>query len=149
MSSGAGMTVTREPIGDVTGGCLCCPPRPGVLPLDACPHPWFGLLDLLCDGEPADGWFEFCDWGYWAYSSGGRAVVPNSRVLGWRALPGRDDLCWEKRDKQVTLREIEEAVADDPDHDWCLRIEGPLSGAVYQRQGCGQWVAVERLEGFA
>lgn len=45
-------------------------------------------------------------------------------------------------------RRVEATAATDPDHDWRFRIEGPLSGAIYQRQRNG-WYAIERLDGFA
>lgn len=34
-------------------------------------------------------------------------------------------------------------------HDWRLEVHGPMGGVVYQRHAPGEWVAVERLEGFA
>lgn len=43
------------------------------------------------------------------------------------------------------------ADAADPENekDWRLRVEGPMSGVVYQRHAPRKWVAVERLDGFA
>lgn len=52
-------------------------------------------------------------------------------------------------EQTVTLGDIEEAVADDPDHDWRLEIHGPLGGVIYQRHGAGVWHLIERLDGFA
>ena len=49
----------------------------------------------------------------------------------------------------MTVQDFEDRASGDPDHDWRFEIHGPLGGVVYQRQGCAQWVAVERLEGFA
>jgi hypothetical protein len=49
----------------------------------------------------------------------------------------------------VTLAEIEEAVADDPDHDWRLHIYGAMSEYWYQRHAPNQWVLVEKGMGFA
>lgn len=43
-----------------------------------------------------------------------------------------------------------EALADkDPDHDWRIRLHGPLSGQTYQRHAPGEWVLVAREAGFA
>ena len=95
------------------------------LSLDMLPHPGFGALSLTCDGETPEAWWVLCG-GSW--------------IAGWRR--------W-TLDTEVTLGEIEEAVARDPDHDWRLEVHGPISGVVYQRQGCAQWLAVERLHGFA
>ena len=138
----------QEPIGSVHNGCLHCPPKPETLPLDYPVHPGFGSLNLTCDGETPE-WFEqFMDWGYWVREDGSRATSPNSRIIGWRATM-RDDVRWGTPDERVVLGDIEEAVAEDPDDDWRLRVEGPMVGVVYQRHGCGQWVAIERLDGFA
>ena len=108
----------------------------------------FGLLNLTCDDETPEWFGQFMDWGYWVREDGSRAVSPNSRILGWRATM-RDDMRWETPDERLVLGDIEEAVAEDPDHDWRLRIEGPMVGVVSQRHGRGQWVAIERLDGFA
>lgn len=121
------MTFTKlDPIGAVRTGCLCCPPKPDVAPMDWQPHPGFGVLFLKCDDESVPEFNDYC----------------------WTAL-GRDQWAIDWQGDHITLGEIEEACAEDPDHDWRLEIHGPLGGVIYQRQGCAQWVAVERLEGFA
>lgn len=48
-----------------------------------------------------------------------------------------------------TGADAEALALSDPDHDWRIQIEGPLSGRTYQRQGPGNWVLVEQNEGFA
>lgn len=48
-----------------------------------------------------------------------------------------------------TTQDCEDAAAGAPDHDWRIRVDGPLGGVVYQRHGEGEWYAVERLDGFA
>lgn len=48
-----------------------------------------------------------------------------------------------------TGADAEALAAADPDHDWRIQLEGPLSGRTYQRQGESQWVLVEQSEGFA
>jgi hypothetical protein len=35
------------------------------------------------------------------------------------------------------------------DCDWRIKLEGPLSGRTYQRQGPGNWVLVKQNTGFA
>lgn len=52
-------------------------------------------------------------------------------------------------DEGATVQDAEDIAAGDPDHDWRLTINAPLYTAVYQRQGEGQWVLVERGRGFA
>lgn len=91
-------------------GCLNCPPRPLRLRRFN-PHPGFGVVALIRDGEWVDSWFSYEE---------------------CKALP--------------TFERIAEA---DPDHDWRVRVEGPLSGVVYQRHAPREWIAVERLGGFA
>ncbi len=88
------------------------------------------------------------------------APKPEIAPMDWQPHPGFGEI-YLRRDgyprggslsEDITFREIEAIAADDPgaaDHDWRLFIYGPLVGAVYQRQGCAQWVAVERLDGFA
>lgn len=138
-------------IGAVRTGCLCCPPKPEVAPMDWQPHPGFGGLELTRDGEAPEWWWTFANWPTDPYAPGEWATV--TVKVGPRA--GEVEEYWTGGDwhwsllERLTLGEIEEAVAEDPDHDWRLRIDGPLGGVVYQRQGCAQWVAVERLEGFA
>jgi len=48
-----------------------------------------------------------------------------------------------------TGADAEKAAAADPDHDWRISKYAPLYDAVYQRHGDGQWVLIERGEGFA
>lgn len=46
-------------------------------------------------------------------------------------------------------QEYEDVAAGDPDHDWRLFVDGPLSDYTYQRQGEGEWVLVKQGQGFA
>jgi hypothetical protein len=48
-----------------------------------------------------------------------------------------------------TGADAERLAAADPEHDWRIQLEGPLSGRTYQRQGPGNWVLVEQNRGFA
>lgn len=120
--------------------------------MDWQPHPGFGGLDLTCDGERPEWWDEFR---YWPTTP---AYFPPEWITGTVEVGPRKgepwgfwsetDVHW-SLDEQVTLGEIEECAAEDPDHDWRLTIHGAMGGVVYQRHGCAQWVAVERLDGFA
>jgi hypothetical protein len=138
-------------IGPVQGGCLCCPPKPETAPMEWQPHPGFGVLTLNCDGETPEWWHEWCDWPTplvcWGSWESGTVVAGPRKGESWEAWIGGEDRV--RPDENVTLAEIEEAVATDPDHDWQLEIHGPMGGAVYQRHGCAQWVAIKRLDGFA
>jgi hypothetical protein len=116
--------------------------------MDWQPHPGFGLLTLTRDGETPDWWTEYASIVEWVYELGN----------GWTTLTRYDGTEVEYFEgdwwpmwlhEGVTLGEIEECCAEDPDHDWRIEIHGPLGGAVYQRHGCAQWVPIERLDGFA
>lgn len=48
-----------------------------------------------------------------------------------------------------TVLGFERQATKDPDHDWRIEINGPLSSAVYQRHGKGEWVMVDSGMGFA
>ena len=48
-----------------------------------------------------------------------------------------------------TFAWAERKAAKKPEADWRIVLHGPLHGETYQRQGPGQWVLVERNEGFA
>ena len=52
-------------------------------------------------------------------------------------------------DAYMTGKIAEERAAADPDHDWRILLEGPLSGRTYQRHGPGHWALVEQNMGFA
>ena len=49
----------------------------------------------------------------------------------------------------ITGADAEKLAAADPDHDWRIDLQAPLSGRTYQRQGEGNWVLVDQNEGFA
>ncbi len=136
------------PLTGVRTGCLCCAPKPDVAPMDWQPHPGFGVLYLKRDGETPEWWDEYCDVMRWVYViDKGWTTLTNIRGEQVEYFDGE---WWPERPSDaVTMGEIEECCAEDPDHDWRLEIHGPLGGAVYQRQGCAQWVPVERLDGFA
>lgn len=49
----------------------------------------------------------------------------------------------------MTGAQAEEMAAKDPDHDWRIILEGPLSGRTYQRHGPNEWALIEQNQGFA
>ena len=49
----------------------------------------------------------------------------------------------------VTGADAEALAARDPDHAWRIVLFGPLHGETYQRHGPGEWMLVEKNEGFA
>jgi hypothetical protein len=51
--------------------------------------------------------------------------------------------------KDATFADYEAVAAADPDHDWRIRIDGPLADYTYQRQGEATWALVEQGQGFA
>lgn len=52
-------------------------------------------------------------------------------------------------EKCPTFRRFENIARKDPDRDWRVRVDGPLSDVTYQRHGHNEWIAVERGLGFA
>ena len=79
------------------------------------PHPGFGGVALLRDGEYVYPWPD------------------------------------ESFDQEAshTWQDYEDVAAGDPDHDWRLKIDGPLSDYTYQRQGEAKWALVAQGMGFA
>lgn len=51
--------------------------------------------------------------------------------------------------KAWTGADAEAAALADPDHDWRIVLQSPLSGREYQRHGPGRWVLVHQDQGFA
>lgn len=49
----------------------------------------------------------------------------------------------------ITGADAEAAALADPDHDWRIDLNAPLSSRVYQRHGPGLWVLIEQGPGFA
>ena len=49
----------------------------------------------------------------------------------------------------MTGAQAEELASADPDHDWQIVLDGPLSGRTYQRHGPGEWALIEQTLGFA
>ena len=52
-------------------------------------------------------------------------------------------------DDYMTGHQAEELAKADPDHDWKIVLEAPLSARTYQRHGPGEWALVEQGPGFA
>ena len=49
----------------------------------------------------------------------------------------------------MTGAQAEALAASDPDHDWRIVLEAPLSSRTYQRHGPNEWALVEQGMGFA
>lgn len=95
---------------------------------------------------PPDGLIA-AGFGFAAVLRDGRPVLEEPQA---RYNADFTEIEWEPdEDDYPTGAKAEEAAAADPDHDWRIQIEGPLSGRTYQRQGANNWVLVEQNEGFA
>lgn len=128
--------------------CLCCPPILAALPMERTIAVGFGDAHVSRDGEEVyrepsayDGRkiCDACEWGYVAKGvlcgqCGGEGYVEDPGVP--------EPVYWD-------VEEAEKLAAADPDHDWRIVLFGPLHGEVYQRHGPGQWLLVEKNEGFA
>ena len=71
----------------------------------------------------------------------GDCVVTRDGEGVWQESPNDEE--W------LQLQHFEDMAAADPDHDWRIDFNKPLSQEVYQRQASGQWVLVEKGQGFA
>lgn len=100
--------------------CLCCGTPTDIFPMDGIVGVGFGYAAVTKDG--AEAYTE--DTGY--YEEG-----EEPEITYW------------------TGQDAENAALSDPDHDWRIVKHAPLYSAVYQRHGVGQWVLIERGEGFA
>jgi hypothetical protein len=60
----------------------------------------------------------------------------------WAELPDSDE-------DDMTGAQAEALAAADPDHDWRIVLEAPLSSREYQRHGPDLWVLVRQGAGFA
>lgn len=52
-------------------------------------------------------------------------------------------------DDYMTGAQAEALAAADPDHDWRIVLQGPLSGREYQRHGPNDWALISQDAGFA
>ena len=57
--------------------------------------------------------------------------------------------CRDNWDNAWTCQMAENEAKKDPDNDWRIHLEAPLSERHYQRQGENQWVLYEKGIGFA
>lgn len=52
-------------------------------------------------------------------------------------------------DDMWTVQDAENEALKNPDYDWRIIIHAPMHGQIYQRQGVGLWVMVDKNIGFA
>jgi hypothetical protein len=73
--------------------------------------------------------------------------------FGMAALTCDNKVVWSEDgrpyEKCLSGRQAENRAAKDPDHDWRIRLEGPLSGREYQRHGPRKWMLIRQDNGFA
>ena len=55
----------------------------------------------------------------------------------------------ETEDAYMTGAQAEAIAAADPDHDWQIVLDAPMSDRVYQRHDPGEWALVKQGMGFA
>jgi hypothetical protein len=62
-------------------------------------------------------------------------------------------IVWSEDDKEyedcMSVEQAEVIAVLNPDHDWQIRLYGPLSEAVYQRHEANMWALIETGMGFA
>lgn len=73
--------------------------------------------------------------------------------FGYAALTRDGAEIWSENENEnaeyLTGAQAEALAALEPDHDWRIVLDGPLSGRTYQRHGAGEWMLVEQNMGFA
>lgn len=102
--------------------CNRCPPIPTQAPLSKVVAVGFGAAQVFRDDE---------------FVADGETGIIFRHGIKERIEP------W-----TLTFEDVEEMAVADPG-DWRIVLHGPLHGETYQRQGPGQWVCIERNEGFA
>lgn len=116
----------NEHLPPIEGGnnpCACCPPIPTQAPLDKVVAVGFGAAQVYCDDQ---------------FVADGETGIMFRNGVKERFEP------W-----SLTFGDVEEMAILKPDSDWRITLNGPLHGETYQRQGPGQWVCIDRNEGFA
>jgi hypothetical protein len=73
--------------------------------------------------------------GFAAVTQNGKTVYDEKRIEG-------EEEYW-------TVQRAEEEAVKDPDNDWRIIMDAPLSGRTYQRQGENHWVLIDKNMGFA
>jgi len=71
--------------------------------------------------------------------------------FGYAALEMNGEPVFVENDENnpLSFDDAEQLAVDDPDNDWRIHLEAPLSERHYQRQGVGEWVLYKRGTGFA
>lgn len=74
--------------------------------------------------------------------------------FGFAALTKDGELVWTEPDEDdessfLTGEQAEKIAAADPDHDWRIVLESPLSGRAYQRHEPNKWALIDQNNGFA
>lgn len=70
--------------------------------------------------------------------------------FGFAALLRDSEVVYsESEGDPMTGAQAEEMAAADPNHDWRILLDGPLSSYTYQRHGKRKWVLIENGKGFA
>jgi len=72
--------------------------------------------------------------------------------FGYAGIHRDGDVVWQEQNNSedwMTGEKAEAMAAADPDHDWRIVLDGPLSGRTYQRHAPGEWALIEQNMGFA
>jgi hypothetical protein len=138
--------------------CLCCPPIPRSLPLNAVIAVGFGDAHASRDGEivyrepSAYAGRKDCEA---CNGTGHVGEAPDFaaalKLPACEACEGLGSVTDPDApvEEYWDVEEVEKLAAADPDHDWRIVMYSPLHGEVYQRHGPGEWNLVEKNEGFA
>ena len=73
----------------------------------------------------------------------GEARLTRDGETVWEETPGGE------YDELLTVGEADDMASLEPLRDWRLVMYAPLWGRTWQRQSDGEWVEIDRNEGFA
>ena len=116
------MVKHEHPVEGGPNPCFNCPPIPTQATMDKLVCVGFGCAEATKDGE--------------LVADGERGIIIRNGIE-------------EETEDYIRFADIEAMAAIEPDHDWRIKLHGPMHGETYQRQGPEQWVCIERNEGFA
>lgn len=131
--------------------CLCCPPILAVAPMERVIAVGFGDAHVSRDGEEVYREPSMLD----GTNPCGRCVGMGYMDRAYKVICGVCGGTGHVEDPNAdeptywTVQDAENAALADPEHDWRITLFSPLHGETYQRQGDGQWMLVEKNEGFA
>jgi hypothetical protein len=137
-------------IGSGNCACLNCGPKPATADMEMVIAVGFGDAHVSRDGEEVyrepSMYHDFkpCTCDYFGYTDKACTVL-----CGTCGGSGHVEDPDAGEAEYWQFSDAEKLAAADPDHDWRVVLDGPLSGVTYQRHGPAEWLVVAKNGGFA